>query len=422
MKCDLKMCIILDITYITLISLNIIFHCVGIYILNCLRVAHDQTNEQVFIVSLSAAEIFGNITFLVHQSLQMSRYNKAAEYAKYAILGGVYVLYYLSMACLVLDKLLIVILHIRYPVYINETKVNTLIIATWIIGLLTIINVPIAFHFTHFNEMILKYLHVAFAIAFVIFVIMIYCIIFNKYMQSLFVPQPEYSGTCVSTLLIISFILFFILPQIFHLFINDSRMYRIFAICVQILCGCHVFIYVFMQPNAKRLLQEKLGYQRTEETAVREPRLSTINQNVLQEKLGYQRTEETAVREPRLSIQNVLYEVGDFESTQLQEEEEGVVTIEQDSEDPLPDGEPIVDEVGLPETEATEDTERAESVEIEPEVETMEAGGIQEKETTEAVEGEIEEGAINSEVSEEVPPNTESTGTEAQDVEIKEST
>ena len=119
-----------DILFIILILCNVFFHCVGIHLLRCLKLAGKQTNEHLLLTNISAMEIFASALFLAHHCRRMVAGHTAGEtlqertgiYVRLAIHGGG-LLYFFSMICVTGDKLLVIMLNIRYVILLPSVHV-----------------------------------------------------------------------------------------------------------------------------------------------------------------------------------------------------------------------------------------------------------------------------------------------------------
>ena len=142
-----------SILFAVLLIFNIIFHCTGIYLLMKLRRnSCREDNGLLLIMNLSCVEVVACGLTLIHAIMRAAELNRVLlTYIEVVVLSGGVTWYYFSMICIVLDKLLLVFLNIRYPVYITEAKVKVAILANWMLGLVIGVALVIAYHFTKFN-------------------------------------------------------------------------------------------------------------------------------------------------------------------------------------------------------------------------------------------------------------------------------
>lgn len=248
-----------------LLSINIPLHCLGVYLINCLRLTRQHTNEQLFLMSMSASQITCNILFLIIESLEIENVDSVAEYFKYGVLNGGFALHYLSMICVVLDKCLINAYNIMYPIRVSEANVNTLIQLTWSIGLLSLITTVCCYHFYRFKQNILLYVSLGYAALFLLLVVITYLVILGNHLRLVIVPRLLHNVSKASMIIIASFILFFIAPQVLYLFVFTEKVYRLACVSIQISSSIDGFVYIFLQRRLRVLLLKKMYCGREEE-------------------------------------------------------------------------------------------------------------------------------------------------------------
>lgn len=118
---------------------NVILHGVGIYLLWCLRRYSRLKIQNFYLISLSSSELLMNLlNILINLSQMTDTGGKiAGNINKYLIImnfTGIAFVFHVSMIFITFDRLLELLLNIKYPVYWNEDKTKCLLFCTWMFG------------------------------------------------------------------------------------------------------------------------------------------------------------------------------------------------------------------------------------------------------------------------------------------------
>jgi hypothetical protein len=285
---------ILDIVLILMVLLNIILHSVGIYLLSCL---HNRDVHELYLINLSASEILVNVCELLARRIpRLITFTGAAlhfvkdiqEFA--SIVNGtlISITYYLSMVYITIDKLLDIFLNIKYAVYWNTIRAKYLIQFTWVFSVSVCLCTSLAYYFQGFEykNTIRKFFMTPFDVFFIVLTIITYIFIFMKFRQTRGIPQSNdnlrsnvigrrtcwyifrHSRFFVSVWMILTFVLFMVVPDFIHLFYgmihnNDSSALRdITMIVYQVAYLSDVLIYIFMHHPVRLLLWKKMRIRR----------------------------------------------------------------------------------------------------------------------------------------------------------------
>lgn len=263
--------------------LIITLHSLGIYLLKCIRKNGHQNVEQIYLMHLSGVEIVVGISMLIHVPLHTVYLVDGKpvhildlwEYISVMKTVFVYVTYFIVMIVLTVDKLLVITLNIRYPVHWNEVKAKKLMLLAWFLGVVFGLTTTIIKALKKFETVELHFIYIPLNIVFVLVAIVTYTILFYKYVQSRICPLPasvsnqdaghqsvfkifRRSRFLITTMLIISFMLFTVLPQLCLVFVKNIHIFVF--ICFQISMLCDVFIYVLLTRQIRVLLWKKLGF------------------------------------------------------------------------------------------------------------------------------------------------------------------
>ena len=134
--------------YICGYSFVAVIHLFGLLLLR--RVKFQPTNQRIVIINLAFAELFLNLhQFIVHIFLMMDRCDihtlcDLVDKFFYLFLGNANKL---IMIYLIIDRLLDVHLHIRYPLYFTEQRVTYIMLAIWLLCFIYAILVIILIRF-----------------------------------------------------------------------------------------------------------------------------------------------------------------------------------------------------------------------------------------------------------------------------------
>lgn len=287
----------------TLDVMNVVLHSTGISLLLSLYSRNKNKIQFVYIINLSLCELIINLVGAIETILRIintTQYGpeKAATsplstacYLMYITNAtGFSFVFYMNMIYITVDRLLDILLNLRYPVYWDEYKAITLLKVTWFMG---IVIVAITFVCCYgydqwvWESVMFEFLYPFLEIAFMVLAVFTYIFIFRKFKQSQLPPVHLQYDKSVSTtkktkrqnstfeafknsrfyisvLLILTFILFMIVPDLAYLFIcilpkRESEL--ILTIC-WIVYGianiCDAFIYIYLQAEVKELLVKKV--------------------------------------------------------------------------------------------------------------------------------------------------------------------
>jgi len=207
-----------------------------------------------------------------------SIYHDIGEYVLIISFTGISVVYYLDMIYITIDKMMDIVLNIKYPVYWNEQKAKNLLICTWLFAsviCVTVVSLHISIQFD-WKTIFFKYVYTTVGIAFVILAFITYSFIFHKFKQSQTPPVQRSVHTKsirtitvfrksrfhIPLLIILSFMIFMIVPDLTYLFVavlNERKAPLVLAICWISYCISNLidaWIYIFMQRRVRRHLSQ----------------------------------------------------------------------------------------------------------------------------------------------------------------------
>ena len=281
---ELALQIIVSVLYL----LIIVCHSFGCYLLLCLHKNEQDSTRQLYLINLSIIEAVGSIVGLVAiriPKLFSVPWNNVQTYASIVLYTLFTFVYYANLFLIMIDKLMYILLNIKYPVYWNEAKTKVLLAVTWLLGVLIWIGMSLATYFTGYayDNDLFKYFYPILDILFIIVVTVSYSVIFHMYKKTRLTPTESNSKRTrkrqrkksnfqifrnsrfyVSGLLIVTFLLFVVIPDLIYLFFRikngkeNETLDDIILILFLVSYLSDAIIYIFMQVPVRRLLWKKL--------------------------------------------------------------------------------------------------------------------------------------------------------------------
>lgn len=286
---------VLYLAAIVFLFLALLFHVLGFYLLRCLHHEGRDDVQQIYIMNLCLVEILSILCFLVISlgDLIDNTLTIIHEFASIILLTVCSFVIYMNMMYIVLDKAVEVYWNIKYPIFWDMKKAKYLVMATWCCGLCICIGIIIAFVRARFQYQIslVKYFRPTLDVAVVVTVVVCYSYIFHKYRRSLeatlkvvgfqaatqtstvqsVAPAPTNrrnwfkvfikSRFVVSVCLVVTYLLFVVIPDIIHLLMKNNRneellnIVTIFLFAISYLCDS--FVYILVEVKVKQLLIKK---------------------------------------------------------------------------------------------------------------------------------------------------------------------
>ena len=272
------------------------FHVLGSYLLSVVYKNGNQDPRHYLLIHLSVTEgVVNFLQFLLNPVWRMVSMNpsvveKCQDYILLIRGYGFVIVYYVTMIYIALDRLLDIMLNIKYHLYCDEIKAKYMMGITWVITAVvtTVASLLHAFLGLEMHAILFLYIHPTLDIIFVVIACVTYSLIFREYKKIRLPPgtnksmrQPSIlqvfrrSRFYVSTLLIATFVLFMVIPEMVHVYIfsimdnRGNQHGHVYAdvntacrICFSLGYLSDVFIYVFMEPPVKQLLLKTLGVRR----------------------------------------------------------------------------------------------------------------------------------------------------------------
>ena len=250
------------------LSFGIILNSFGIYILHKWK---RRDNKQKFIlVNLSILDILLASTELLETII---RYTSNIEHELHhkifrTVDVSLYVMYYQLITFISLDRLLCVLLHIKYNYYVTSKRVKRIISIIWLFGLCSVL--PCIFSS---SDSIYKISEILFSILnFIVLLIAIltyatigYKLKKNKMIFVSSVGKRQQQNFIVPMLIILSFAICYAIPDIVHTFLvlHESETLSIDVIIMLLLHHINrcldPLIYIFMNSIAREIVFSMLS-------------------------------------------------------------------------------------------------------------------------------------------------------------------
>ena len=293
----------LAITIITLRVVVMVLHTTGSYLLICLYRDGQNKPEHLFLLNLSISEIVIAVLDILSEILKLSKNDLALNIKDYVDIAngyGISLVYYLCMMFLTVDRLLEIILSIKYYLYCDEKKAKRLLKVTWGLSILSCITISIVHGVTKADvfDPLYMYIYPTMDFIFIIIAFVTYVFLFRKYRLSRIPPtQKSAPGSRkrretalrvfrtsqfhVPVLLIATFLVFMIIPDLLNPFgvtgSEESLVYKFCIFSFGLAYLTDAVIYIFLSPAVKNLLLKNLRI-RKQVTSLRREQVNSDTQ------------------------------------------------------------------------------------------------------------------------------------------------
>jgi hypothetical protein len=260
-------------------TVNILMHGMGTWLLLCTYMRGQKSTQTLYLINLALSELIKNMMMLIKDSLLSRNLVFASWYPRVFFKSGVFCHYMFSMFYITGDRLLHVILNVKYPVYWSVGKTKRLLICTWTFCLAMSTSLTLVHHVTY-NEhkthlrFFYHYIRPALFIIYGLFAIVTYTSMFLQYARSqrnTNAPQSSLfnifinSRFFVSVLLIGSCMLLAVIPELILLILklasiplpSQFNLYK--HVSFRLSDFIDAIIYIFLQPDVRKLLLTKLS-------------------------------------------------------------------------------------------------------------------------------------------------------------------
>ena len=152
----------------------------------------------------------------------------------YIVIYVMFCMYYIGMMFLIVDRFLVVYLHLRYPLYWNTCKTKCILTVTWISAIIICVSLCVSHGLGVFNyqAILTEIISPLFTVALLSLAVVVYVYLFRKYRKSRLRHVGNKSANrkesmyqtfrnsrfYLDFLLVISFVIFMVIPNTISLF------------------------------------------------------------------------------------------------------------------------------------------------------------------------------------------------------------
>lgn len=293
----------LDLFLFGLVLVNTFIHSIGASLLIILyRKRKKRSTQEIYLINLSISEILLNFMEILKRIPEMfSHANKIAtvfkyiqHYATVINLTGIWMVRYVTMIYITVDRLLMVRFGLKYQTCWMKKRPKYLIIAKWVICLSIPLCICVCEFLVdfHYQPVFYKYVFPTIDFGYIILAISVYSYMFyrhqksykmkNKYTKRRLSKQRLSTTTdafvdsrfYTTILLVFSFSIFIIIPDLTYMFLGmqqihffhgsntlaDNQSDILFDLCrvsYAIASTIDFFIYIFIRPDVQAILCKK---------------------------------------------------------------------------------------------------------------------------------------------------------------------
>ena len=275
--------------YLLLVLANIFFHCTGIYLLTLLKHVEGKIHL-IYLFSVCCSELISSIISL--STLLLTVINvpdvavtKEIEYHFIVVKSTLLlIVYFLTMVVILIDKVLEIMLNIKYAVYWNQRKAKILIITIWMFGGFLYLSSILAYHIIGFNVIpyFPKYIMLPGNILYIIFAVISYAYIFYNFNKSRMSPYRGRRSSIAETInfysvfkksrffipftLILVYVIFYIIPTITYIILRKTKARTYIQLYISLSYNIAMFIdswiCIFIEPQVNQKLKKMIKNRR----------------------------------------------------------------------------------------------------------------------------------------------------------------
>ena len=270
---------------IIICAFTILLHLIGMYLLICVRHSAMNGDQRLFLFHLSLSEFCLTFMEMLRRIIYIfinSENSAITEYMNIIKFSSAAMVFYVIMIFVTVDRFVHLHLGFKYPLYWYERKTKRLLTVTWIVFVLLTIVLTVLHMYQLIDYRKLFYIYiwpvtevVFLAVAFGTYgyaVILVYrsssdkcslrCSIHSSFKwQSIFKKPAFY----LPTLLILSFVLFQVVPDLIVFFVmlsgNTLSRHVVNGVCITYMVSMSLdaVMYILLSPYVKTMLFQKLA-------------------------------------------------------------------------------------------------------------------------------------------------------------------
>ena len=249
--------------------ISMMLNSLGVYLLSATR---PLNSSKILLINLAVSEIFAalveSVSIIGGAFLPLKVALKIGT-----VLIAIFIPYYFAMCILTIDRLIAVVFPLKHRVMVTNRRLIFTIVVSWFLALLIAISLPIFWETFHLDYRLLNLTWVFFDTAFIILFFITYSLIFIKILQRrrLVNNQQDVNAANrrqnergksrffkITALIILSFVLFILVPNIVSQFTRDETVIASLRIAWSLGMTSDPLIYIFLQDNLRLLLKTKL--------------------------------------------------------------------------------------------------------------------------------------------------------------------
>lgn len=283
--------LILRCLLLTVAAGNVFLHGIGLSLLLILNKRDQDDSQTLFLINVACSELICNILLVVRDIIEIamqSGYMSTTLMSlffclNFALATGISYLTIMAMFYITGDRLLHILLHLRYSQYLNVEKTRQLLFCTWflnmtisfVFSLLTYVDVNFVFKQAHLGKVFTAYVANILHLAYFVFAIFTYLAMFrvyarterNKYPRSSMFTIFVKSRFFVSIVLIGGYLVLTVFPNLARaiIWLNSNSagleyaMSMYFHFSTRLSQTVDGLIYIFLKKTVRYLLWKKLG-------------------------------------------------------------------------------------------------------------------------------------------------------------------
>ena len=252
---------------------NLLFLSIAIFLTTYIHLKtpnRRRTPQSIFLINLVVAEFVKDVILIINLTFRLSStYNVYYAIVLYVYFGTV-INYFIAMFILTADRLLNILLNIKYATYCTISRAKRLLIATWILCIVIVISLSCSFLNNLWNVRIIMFVSIpaVLYVIFLFFALSTYIIMFSTYVKSQRNTQRNthslwyifsHSNFYICILLLSSFLFLVVIPYLITgllILIGRSsisvNIYFVVSTSLSDFVDC--IIYIFIQPKVRKLL------------------------------------------------------------------------------------------------------------------------------------------------------------------------
>jgi len=279
------------IALVVMSGLNVMLHSVGTYL--CITVYRDNNSIQITnLINLSLTQALASLVVLLDEASELiydmmgitegstAMWLRKLDVYLYIVIYVLFCIYYIVMLVITLDKFFEVYLNIRYPIFWDVNKSKRLTYLIWLVSVCVCVLLCVIYHFRPFNYQMIftEIVSPLFNFTFLLVAVVSYVYIFRRFRHTR-TRHPSLNGSKtresmyttfrnsnfhLCALLVVSFIVFMVAPNLAYLFHGWAGQQRSHAskdaikVSYQLSFLVDFAIYVIMQPEIRGLCLKKV--------------------------------------------------------------------------------------------------------------------------------------------------------------------